>query len=217
MPDSPADPADKNTTTQTNWRNPMAAVPESPRYPLLESIARLRGLPLKAVYTIKDTAALFGVSPRTIVDWCRDGKLTPRDLPGHGRFLCEDLEIFLQQSRRPRQRNGGNVKIKQTGVFSTRSMKVDEPNENTPVVPFGPSMPGLSDPPNKLRRAVESRHRRKNARTAAERRRAFSGPLKALYLRAPILLTVMEGTTTRRPSMPTIEQQHTPTLEADRE
>ena len=74
----------------------MATAPESPRYPLLESIARLRGLPLEATYTIKATAALFGVSRRAIGDWCQDGKLTPRDLPGHGRFLCEDLEAFIQ-------------------------------------------------------------------------------------------------------------------------
>ena len=150
----------------------MATAPESPRYPLLESIARLRGLRLEPVYTIKATAALFDVSCRTIDDWCCDGKLTPRDLPGHGRFLCEDLEIFLQQSPRPRQKNGGNAKIKQTDVFSNRGMKVDEPNESTPVVPFDPSMPGLSDPPNKLHRTVKSRHRRRNARKAAKRRKS---------------------------------------------
>ena len=79
----------------------MATAPESPRYPLLESIARLRGLRLEPVYTIKAAAALFGVSPRTIVDWCRDGKLTSRNLPGHGRFLCEDLEDSIRRSPRP--------------------------------------------------------------------------------------------------------------------
>lgn len=81
----------------------MANDNEPPRYPLLESIARLRGLRLEPVYTIKAAAALFGVSCRTINDWCRDGKLIPRDLPGHGRFLCEDLEHFLQSSHRRRR------------------------------------------------------------------------------------------------------------------
>jgi len=67
-------------------------------YPLLERVLFEMGLPLKGIYTTKDAAKIFGVSIRTIQDWCREGKLIPRDLPGRGRFLSADLEEFLQRS-----------------------------------------------------------------------------------------------------------------------
>jgi excisionase family DNA binding protein len=70
------------------------------RYALLEAILEEKGLELKGIYTIRDTASIFGVSVRTIQDWVRDGKLMARDLPGRGRFLSEDLEQFLQNSVR---------------------------------------------------------------------------------------------------------------------
>jgi hypothetical protein len=38
------------------------------------------------------------VSVRTIQDWIRSRKLHARDLPGRGRFLAQDLELFLEQS-----------------------------------------------------------------------------------------------------------------------
>lgn len=72
----------------------------SSKYPLLEAILVVRKLTLKAIYTNRDAAKIFGVSVRTIQDWIRDQKLTCRDLPGRGRFLSEDLESFLQQSSR---------------------------------------------------------------------------------------------------------------------
>ena len=33
-------------------------------------------------------------------EWCRDGRLVVRDLPGRGRFLSGDLELFLETSTR---------------------------------------------------------------------------------------------------------------------
>jgi hypothetical protein len=70
------------------------------QYPLLQALLAQRGLPLKGIWTLGDVAKIFDVSKRTIQDWIRDRKLIPRDLPGRGRFLSEDLEAFLQNSRR---------------------------------------------------------------------------------------------------------------------
>jgi hypothetical protein len=69
-------------------------------YPLLEPILRQKGLTLQGIYTGGDAALIFGVSVRTIQDWCREGKLRSRDLPGRGRFLSTDLEAFLKNSLR---------------------------------------------------------------------------------------------------------------------
>lgn len=79
-------------------------MPDSSSFPLLESLLRLRGLDLKPIYTIPDAAQIFGTSKRTIQEWVRDGRLATRDLPGRGRFLCEDLEAFLQNSVRKTQK-----------------------------------------------------------------------------------------------------------------
>jgi hypothetical protein len=65
----------------------MASTNEPVRFSLLDSILRERGLRRGPIYTIKTASAVFGVSSRTIEDWCDQGKLVPRDLPGHGRFL----------------------------------------------------------------------------------------------------------------------------------
>ena len=76
------------------------------RYPLLESLLIPRGFSFKAIYTIRDTAQIFGVSTRTLQEWVRDGKLVARELPGRGRFLSEDLELFLRGSLRRRETRG---------------------------------------------------------------------------------------------------------------
>ena len=72
------------------------------RYPLLEALLEQKGLQLRGIYTVRDVAAILGVSRRTTQEWCRDGRLTSRDLPGRGRFLSEDLEPFLRESQRRR-------------------------------------------------------------------------------------------------------------------
>jgi transposase len=72
----------------------------STMYPLLQAIVAARGMTLKAIYTNRDAAEIFAVSVRTVQDWIREEKLTCRDLPGRGRHLAEDLETFLQQSKR---------------------------------------------------------------------------------------------------------------------
>ena len=71
------------------------------RYPLLETVLAHKGLPLKGTYTVRDAAALFGVSPRTIQIRVKRGDLRGRDLPGWAKFLSIDLEEFLQSSSRP--------------------------------------------------------------------------------------------------------------------
>jgi len=74
--------------------------PKAMRYPLLEALVAQQGLKMKGIWTLRDVARLFSVSVRTIEDWIKNGKLIPRDLPGRGKFLSEDLEEFLQSSRR---------------------------------------------------------------------------------------------------------------------
>jgi excisionase family DNA binding protein len=74
--------------------------------PTLEHLLTEKGLQLKGVYTNHNAAEIFGVSPRTIQEWVRDGKLASRDLPGRGRFLSEDLELFLRNSLRSRGGEG---------------------------------------------------------------------------------------------------------------
>jgi excisionase family DNA binding protein len=78
--------------------------PTVPRYALLEAVLALRDLRLKAIYTVRDAAEIFNVSTRTVQDWVRDGKLIARDLPGRGRFLPLDMEVFLQSSVKKRQK-----------------------------------------------------------------------------------------------------------------
>jgi len=73
-------------------------IEECPRFPLLEQLSRLRGLPLLPMYKTRDVAALFGVSPRAISDWVADGRLQARDLPGRNRFLPQDIEQLLATS-----------------------------------------------------------------------------------------------------------------------
>ena len=70
------------------------------RYPSLESLLRQKGLPLKGIYKYQDAAQIFDASVRTIQQYVRDGELRCRDLPARGRFLSEDLEAFLRDSRR---------------------------------------------------------------------------------------------------------------------
>ena len=72
----------------------------TPKYPLLEGILAISKLELKARYTMKDAAQIFGVTPRALLDWVAQRKLIKRDLPGHNRFLAIDLEEFLQNSKK---------------------------------------------------------------------------------------------------------------------
>jgi hypothetical protein len=76
-------------------------VPKPTKYPLLETILAYRGLQMRAYYTVRDAAAIFGVSVRAIQDRVKRRQLKARDLPGHGRFLPLDLEEFLNNSSRP--------------------------------------------------------------------------------------------------------------------
>jgi hypothetical protein len=75
---------------------------ESPRFPLLEQLSRLRGLPLLATYRTRDVAALFGVKNRAISDRVADGRLQARDLPGRARHLPQDIECLLEASAQRR-------------------------------------------------------------------------------------------------------------------
>jgi hypothetical protein len=77
----------------------MATTNDASRFPLLDSLLKARGRQRQAIYNVKDIADIFEVSVRTINDWFREGKFVPRDLPGRGRALSEDLEDLVQSSR----------------------------------------------------------------------------------------------------------------------
>jgi hypothetical protein len=76
---------------------------ETSKYPLLEAILALQNIPLKPMYSTRDTAAIFSVCARAIQNWIASGQLIPRNLPGRWKFLPQDLEDFLLASRK-----GGN-------------------------------------------------------------------------------------------------------------
>jgi hypothetical protein len=69
-------------------------------HPLLEEILAIKNLPPQPMYTIRHIASIFGVSARAIHNWIASGQLIPRDLPGRARFLNQDIEDFLQSSRK---------------------------------------------------------------------------------------------------------------------
>ena len=82
--------------------------PRFGKYLLLEALLALKGMSLQATYTNRDVAGIFSVSVRTIQEWVRNDKIHARDFPGRARFLPEDLEEFLVNSRKsPRPREGG--------------------------------------------------------------------------------------------------------------
>lgn len=76
----------------------------STKYPLLQEILDVKSLPLKATYSIRDLAQIFGVSSRAIQQRVANGQIPSRDLPGRARFLSEDLESFLTASKKASRR-----------------------------------------------------------------------------------------------------------------
>lgn len=74
--------------------------PAAKNCPLLRSLLRDRGLPYQAFYTTADVARIFGVSQRAILYLIASGKLAARDLPGRARFLPQDLEDYLKNSKK---------------------------------------------------------------------------------------------------------------------
>jgi len=70
------------------------------KYPLLQEILNLKGLQQQPVYSIRDLANLFVVTPRAIQNRVASGQLQSRDLPGRAKFLSEDIETFLVASRK---------------------------------------------------------------------------------------------------------------------
>ncbi|HKO17904.1 MAG TPA: helix-turn-helix domain-containing protein [Acidobacteriaceae bacterium] len=71
-----------------------------PKYALLEEVLALRQMKLQPMYTIRDVAALFGVTVRAIQSRVASGQLPSRDLPGRAKFLPVDVEQFLRNSER---------------------------------------------------------------------------------------------------------------------
>jgi hypothetical protein len=76
---------------------------ETNEYPLLEAILAVQKMPLLPTYSNRDVAGIFKVCVRAIQNWISTGRLVPRDLPGRARFLNQDLEDFLRNSKKGRR------------------------------------------------------------------------------------------------------------------
>lgn len=76
---------------------------ENIKFPMLEAILDIQELPLQPMYTNRDVAKIFKVCVRAIQNWITAGRLTPRDLPGRWKFFPQDLEDFLESSRKAGQ------------------------------------------------------------------------------------------------------------------
>jgi len=70
------------------------------KYPFLAEILAIKGMPLQPVYTVRDVAKIFKVTPRAIQQRVAAGQIPARNLPGRARFLSDDLEAFLVSSRK---------------------------------------------------------------------------------------------------------------------
>lgn len=73
---------------------------ETSKYPLFGEMLALCDMVLQPTYTIREVAALFGVTVRSIQARVASGQLPSRDLPGRAKFLPTDLEQFLRESRK---------------------------------------------------------------------------------------------------------------------
>jgi hypothetical protein len=73
---------------------------EAAKYPQLEAILAIQGLPLQPMYTNRDVAKLFDVCVRAIQNWITAGRLTPRALPGRWKFFPQNREDSLRTSRK---------------------------------------------------------------------------------------------------------------------
>lgn len=70
------------------------------KYPLLEEILAIKGLPLQPTYSIRNIAIIFDVTPRAIQNRVASGQLIARDLHGRARFLNQDIETFIEASQK---------------------------------------------------------------------------------------------------------------------
>jgi excisionase family DNA binding protein len=54
------------------------------------------------MFTVTETAVIFGVHRRTVLKMIAAGRIVPRDLPGRARFLAADLEAYLNRTQEAR-------------------------------------------------------------------------------------------------------------------
>ncbi|MGA2808786.1 MAG: helix-turn-helix domain-containing protein [Terracidiphilus sp.] len=72
------------------------------RYPRLLELLQYRELSFKPMFTVTETAVIFGVHRRTVLKMIAAGRIVPRDLPGRARFLAADLEAYLNRTQEAR-------------------------------------------------------------------------------------------------------------------
>jgi hypothetical protein len=72
-------------------------------YPLLGPLVRDANLRCKSKYSLSELAQLFGVDPRTILNYVGTGRLIRTSIPGHERYLAQDLDDFIRSCRPERK------------------------------------------------------------------------------------------------------------------
>jgi excisionase family DNA binding protein len=72
------------------------------RYPRLLELLQYRELSFQPMFTVTETATIFGVHRRTVLKMIAAGRIVPRDLPGRARFLAADLEAYLNRTQEAR-------------------------------------------------------------------------------------------------------------------
>jgi hypothetical protein len=70
-------------------------------YPHLSSYLELKGMPLKAAYTVLEVGTMFEVNVRTIQTWIFMRRLNQRNVPGRAKIFPADLEALLAASEKP--------------------------------------------------------------------------------------------------------------------
>lgn len=60
------------------------------------------------LYSVAEAAAVMGISPLTLGDWLRAGKITGTKIGRKWRIAESDLQAFIDAGRRTRPRTAGS-------------------------------------------------------------------------------------------------------------
>jgi len=73
------------------------------RYSVCEEIFTIKHLPRKPIYSIRDISKIFNLSTKAIRSLVSSGELIPLDHPESAKFLAQELEDYIKDSRKMRR------------------------------------------------------------------------------------------------------------------